>query len=287
MESDVLLNKLFTVNSFNSLVFKNRNQTYLKAIEDILGNTGASETNLKNFQSLYHYMARSHRNEYFYKNALLNKILLGRHSVRTSTAIRELPIANNILDFLIINGVGHVYEIKTELDKLDRLQNQIASYFEAFSFCTVVTDETHLEAVREKIDQPQVGIMVLTKRNTLHVDRKAVENTNDLRHETMFKLLRKSEFETILLDEFGRLPEVNQVEYYRTCLLWFQNINILKAQQLVLKQLKLRGYINRDKQQLFDRVPSELKMLVYFSDYTQNDFDHLQAFLSHRIGDVV
>lgn len=125
-------------------------------------------------------MAKKHRNEYLYKNALLNKILSGRHSLTTSTAIRELPVAGNILDFLIINGIGQVYEIKTELDNLRRLKNQIAAYYQAFSFCNVVTNEEKVAEIEKLIDQ-DTGIIVLTKRNTLHVVRGPLQHDADLK----------------------------------------------------------------------------------------------------------
>lgn len=286
MKSNVLLNKLFTVNSFNDLIFRNKSQTYLKTIDNVLGFESENMTNLSVFQSIYKYMARHHRNEYFYKNAILNKILLGRHSVRTSTAIRELPVSGNILDFLIINGVGNVYEIKTELDNLSRLRQQISSYYEAFSFCTVVTDESHVEAVKKTLDLPQVGVMVLTKRNTLHVNREAIEYTQDLRHATLFKLLRKPEFEQILANEFGKLPDTNQFKYYDACFSQFKNLDILVAQKLVLKQLKKRASIDNSTRELFECVPSELKTLVYFSNYKVSDFGRLRDFLSQGIGEV-
>lgn len=57
-----------------------------------------------------------HRNEYVYKNVLLNRIVMGRHSTRTSTAFTEVPIGDSIADFLIINGKATVYEIKTDLE---------------------------------------------------------------------------------------------------------------------------------------------------------------------------
>ncbi|MBU5889902.1 sce7726 family protein, partial [Vibrio cholerae O1] len=72
------------------------------------------------------------RNEYFYKNTLLNKLLLGKHSLNTTTAITEIPINKSKADFILINGKAVVYEIKTGLDSFERLESQIEDYFKAF-----------------------------------------------------------------------------------------------------------------------------------------------------------
>lgn len=118
MKAEILINKLFTVNSLNQLIYDQNYALYKKTAFEILDDPQSHLSNLEIFDLIYKFMAKKHRNEYFYKNVLLNKILLGRHSLTASTAIRELPVAGNILDFLIINGIGQVYEIKTELDNL-------------------------------------------------------------------------------------------------------------------------------------------------------------------------
>lgn len=49
-------------------------------------------------------MNKNHRNEYFYKNTLLNKLLLGVHKPTTTVALTEIPIAKSKADFVLING---------------------------------------------------------------------------------------------------------------------------------------------------------------------------------------
>jgi len=285
MAESSLVNKLFTVNSLNKLVFEHDTRTFSQAIQEI-GGAMVGQTNLDAIRHLYAYMSKKHRNEYFYKNALLNKILLGRHSMNTTSALRELPVAGNILDFLIINGVGQVYEIKTELDNLKRLRQQVSTYYQAFSFCNVVTDESHLAEVRKILDFPQVGIILLTKRNTLHVVRNSEMYNEGLKHETLFKLLRKPEFERVLLRCCGQLPQTSQGRYYRACLAQFKGLDILEAQGAVLRELKQRAAENKKYAEPFARVPVELKELVYFSGYRQADFAELEDFLVQQVGEA-
>ena len=45
----------------------------------------------------------------------------------------------------MINGKGVVYEIKTELDNLERLNSQIEDYYKAFTNVVIVTYEENIE----------------------------------------------------------------------------------------------------------------------------------------------
>ena len=109
---------------------------------------------------------------------MLNKLLLGRHSVNTTTALSEMPIGKSIADFILLNGKGVVYEIKTELDKLDRLDNQINDYYEVFNYVVVITNDKHLIKVMARYKDTTVGILVLTSRNTLSEVQKPKENNS-------------------------------------------------------------------------------------------------------------
>lgn len=80
-------------------------------------------------------MKTDYRNEYYYKNTLLNKLLIGKHSVNTTSALTEVNINKSKADFVLINGKAVVYEIKTELDNLDRLECQIMDYYTRFESC--------------------------------------------------------------------------------------------------------------------------------------------------------
>lgn len=61
-------------------------------------------------------MDKEYRNEYFYKNTIFNQLLVQKHDLYNTAALTELPIADSKADFVMINGKGVVYEIKTDLD---------------------------------------------------------------------------------------------------------------------------------------------------------------------------
>lgn len=87
---------------------------------------------------IYMHLDKEKRNEYFYMNTLLNKLLCGIHSVNTTAAFSQMRIGHSVADFVMINGEGRAYEIKSDLDNFDRLQDQLRDYYRAFSKVSVL-----------------------------------------------------------------------------------------------------------------------------------------------------
>ena len=175
-----------------------------------------------------------------------------------------------------------VYEIKTDLDNFQRLQSQINDYYKVFSYVNVVVSKRQVEKVKEFLKDTKVGIFELTNSGKLLCRKKSYYNNDELSYEAMFQVLRKKEFETILLESFGRLPEVNNFEYYRECLRWIKEINIVGLQKKVMKILKQRTILSFDD--VFEkRVPGELSFYAYFSKKYRSDYDALEEFLNKKV----
>ncbi len=281
MNLDILLNNFFTRSSFRRIVSENQLQQYHHLVAKINLHIEANSDNADVIDKIYRYMNKKHRNEYFYKNGLLNKIVLGRHSINTSIALRELPISKSIADFVIINGVANVYEIKTKLDNLDRLEGQLEDYYKAFDLVNIITDESHLVGVTDIAKKFPVGIFVLTQENHLHMVIEPQRYQNLLDHEAMFKILRRDEYEIIIKDVYGELPQVPDFERFRVCFNWFSKINLNECHDRVVKLLKKRVTIQKQKKAFFE-VPDSLKGIVYFSDYTESDYVRLRDFLESK-----
>ena len=170
-----------------------------------------------------------------------------------------------------------MYEIKTALDNFDRLDGQIEDYYKAFSRVVVVTSENNFDEVQQRLRNTPVGICVLTKKGTLSVRKKPVEYNDMLSKTIMFKILRKNEYEQILLKLIGSLPSVSQFEYYRACQKLFESLPTDTAYQMFIQTLKLRMKIDIVE---YSKVPYELKFLIYFSNYKKSDYAKLCHFLS-------
>lgn len=276
--NNLILNRLFTQYIFGDLVKHHNNDIYCEIVKRYVND----ETALNNgeiISQIYKYMSKNYRNEYFYQNTMLNKLLLGRHSVNTTTALTQIPIAKSKADFILINGKAVVYEIKTELDSFERLKTQLADYYKAFNHVCVVTCENNYEKIDSILKNTAVGICILTNRNTLRVEKEPIADNSSLDYKSIFKVLRKNEFESILLDYFKKLPDATPVFYYDECFKWFTEIPLEEAYLRTLKILKKRNKIIKES---FHNVPYELKSLMYFYNASKIDYFGLNQFLQAK-----
>ena len=276
-DNSILLNRVFTRNTIREIIEDNQSDTYVTAIRRYVDDP-IGKNNSELISEIYGVLRKEYRNEYYYKNTILNKLLLGVHKPTTTTALTEVPIGKAKADFVLVNGRAIVYEIKTELDNLDRLESQIDNYYRAFTRVSVLTCEEHFDVLRKRLANSPVGICILTKRGTISERKKPEEYLDDLNLDTMFRILRKREYETLIMKHFGKLPEVSQFEYYRCCKRQFCQIEIIKAYEDFVTILKKRCRIDVE---LYSRIPYELKFLVYFCDFRVADYSKLDAFL-HR-----
>ncbi|MDA8227164.1 MAG: sce7726 family protein [Desulfitobacterium hafniense] len=281
-ENNLILNRLFTQNVFQDLINDNDNATYGTIVQRYVTDTEA-KNNGELINEIYNFMSKSYRNEYFYQNTLLNKLLLGKHSINTTTALTQIPVGKSKADFILINGKAVVYEIKTELDSFDRLNTQLRDYYKAFNHVCVVTSESQFDRISEILQNTSVGIYVLTKKNTISTSlrKEPDEDNSQLNHMALFKVLHKSEYERILNKYFGKLPVTSQVFYYDECFSLFSKIPIQEAYAMSIKELKKR---NKIVVSYFQNVPYELKSLIYFSSPSKKGFDALNSFLNNKFG---
>lgn len=276
--NSMLLNRFFTRNTFKQVIDDGESSAYTATIRRYIVDC-SGKTNGECISEIYQYLKSEYQNEYYYKNTLLNKLLLGIHSPRTTTALTEVPVGKSKADFILINGKAVVYEIKTALDNFDRLDGQINDYYRAFSRVIVVTSESNYGEVQRKLVDSNAGICILTKRGTLSVRKEPMEYCDMLSKPAMFKMMRKNEYEQLLVEHFGSLPDVSQFEYYRACQSLFESLPTDVAYQKFIQVLKLRTKINIVE---YSKIPYELKFLAYFSDYKKNDYEKLCQFLSTK-----
>ena len=277
-----MINKIFTVPYFDRMISENSVpesfskcvKRYIKTEEATIGEA---------ISEIYHFMDCEYRNEYFYKNTILNQLLIKKHDLYNTAALTELPIGDSKADFIMINGRGVVYEIKTDLDNLLRLENQIKDYYKVFSYVYVVVGNKQLSHVKEFLKDQKVGIYELTASGKLICRKKALCNKENLSYEAMFQVLRKAEFESILLKHFHKLPEVNSFQYYRECQKWLERVNIITLQKDVMKCLKARTLMLVENK-LEEKVPYELRFYAYFSKKINSDYQEIDTFWNERMG---
>jgi len=119
----------------------------------------------------------------------------------------------------MINGEGRVYEIKSDLDNFERLNDQLYDYCKAFSKVSVLASEReriHVEKVLNRLGDmgDSVGIYVLTDNDIIFSKvngREPKQYNENLDYVSIFSLLRKSEYEVVIQNYFNELPKVPSV----------------------------------------------------------------------------
>lgn len=278
-KNNFLLNRLFTRNILKRLLQLKKEKVYEKILLEY-NCDNFSKTNLEFLENIYKYMSENYRNEYFYQNTLFNKLLLGRHSLNTTTALTQIPIGSAKADFIMINGKAIIYEIKTELDSFERLENQIKNYYKGFNFVCIVTCEKNYKKLLNMFEKTKIGIYILTDKNRISRRKEPQVNNEYLDYEVIFKYLRKEEFENIVLKYYKILPRVAPVFYYDECFKLLKNIPIEIFYNEAISQLKTRKKINIEK---FAKIPYELKSLIYFYNPSIEEYVKLNNFLKMNL----
>lgn len=261
-----ILKYIFSRKTIKSFIDEKENPLYEKAKEFFIKE---NKTNKEVIECFYNILKINYRNEYYYKNTLLTNSLL----TKDNTAITELPIYKSKADFILIDKDITIYEIKTELDNLSRLKSQIEDYYKVSKKVVVLSYEENIENIKKEVPE-SVGIDILKDDKIINI-RKPIEYTKSLNKETMFKVLRKYEFQNVIKGHYGFLPKVSDFEYYSECLRLFKDIPLNISYNLFVEQLKNRG----NKESLED-IPYELKFLIYFMKLSEEEKDKLIVFLN-------
>lgn len=157
----------------------------------------------------------TYRTEQVYKNRLVSKLLFGVHKVSTATILQEFRVESSVADAVLINGSGHVFEIKTELDNSIKLAKQLADYQRAFRLTSIVTHHSLAEKYANLVAGTKVGLVVWTPRKTLSTRVAAVESSSHLDVMTMMRCLRKDEYADIVHRVTGRPIDVPNTQRFR------------------------------------------------------------------------
>ncbi|CPR18277.1 sce7726 family protein [Brenneria goodwinii] len=225
------------------------------------------------FCSIFDSLRDSYRNEYVYKSALVNKIVFGRHSPKTSASSIELPINNSIVDVAIFNGTSTAYEIKTEFDSPKRLVTQTPDYLDVFDRTYIVT-HPDLADKYCSLDIPKVGVISLNHRDNLRVVKEAESNSENINIESIFNVLRRNEYVKIIEDYTSTNVHMPNGLIYDYCKNIFVSMPLDKANGYFIKAMKNRT-INKDLIDYLYSLPACLRVLGYATPLSKKQKNYL------------
>jgi hypothetical protein len=218
----------------------------------------------ESFCALHNALFNSHRSEYVFKNQIVSKIVFGRHSPRTASALLELPMGQSVADVVILNGTTTVYEVKTDFDRFDRLATQLDDYADHVEHVNVVVSEKRAAAAERSI-QPDIGILALRRSGALSVVRESSSNMPRLSTRRLYLMLRTGEAIDLLGRTTGYEPDVPSGHLWLRMRTLFEELPIQQAHREVISQLRKRG-TSAAKLVSDDSFPPSMRALAYSSE---------------------
>lgn len=230
----------------------------------------------------YELLVAHYRNEYVYKSTILNDFVLKHYSLDNTILLNEFRINESIADVVLINGTNKVFEIKTELDNLDRLGSQVIDYYKVFSEVYLVTHYSVYEK-HAPLLQDTVGILIYTEDGKIEEVKKAQVLDAYLDIKTMMATLRKAEYMKLVKSLAGFIPEATPVYLYTECL------NVLlqftpKEVQVAYHEI-LKNRISKDKNLLINEsyFSKSFNYSYYNLDINKNSYITLNNNLNKKI----
>lgn len=252
----------------------------LDAIHDRYdGKRKKEKTYFSYLKYLYRQISINYRCEYVYKNELI-ELLIKKYAHSNTIIFNEFRMQKSIVDLAMFNGNSRAFEIKTEYDTTRRLIGQLVDYTRVFQLCYVVIPANMLETYEKDIP-PYIGIVLMRESGgVLELDeaRPAVENKN-IDASMMMKCLRTKEYENVVIEEFGKLPDVPYYEMYEACEEKLYDMPPDKLHQYFLKEIEKR----KNNMCLLKKAPHELRQMYLQLGLSKGQIDILQTYLNNPI----
>ena len=226
------------------------------------------------FDVAFRFLAqREFRHEYVYKAAIAHKVLLGTHSLRTASMLSEYRVGACKADVVILNGTSTVYEIKSERDRLDRLQTQIPEYLKVFASVNVISGENHVRAVLDRVPT-EVGVMVLTERFRISTIREAINEPARIVPSVLFDSLRVHEARRVLEKAGVHVPVAPNTLQRRLLRERFAALDSRVAHDATVSVLRAARTLT-PLGELVEALPDSLRAAVLAARLRKQDHDRL------------
>jgi len=270
------LTRLFSAAVFREMARKGRSGLFRRLLDQVglLEQPCPHTTVGDTFDSAFEILkVAGHRDEYIYRAAISQKVLMGTHSLRTASMLNEFRAGNSKADLVILNGTATVYEIKSERDSLVRLANQVENYKRVFAKVNVIASEGHIKGVLETVPD-DVGVMCLSKRYQITKVREAVNCPARICPVTVFESLRMVEAMSILQAMGVMVPEVPNTQRHAAMRDRFAMLDPVALHVEMVRTLK-RTRDLAPLGDLVDRLPKSLQAAALSVTVRRSDHSRL------------
>lgn len=206
------------------------------------------------YEDTYKRLSQEYRSEYYFKNTIARRRLLGRHSLKTATMLSEFRVGRSKADCVILNGKSTCYEIKSEYDTLNRLEEQLNDYLKLFDEVYVVCSAKNLESVLKTADK-RVGVLELTQKNYFSEKRAATPRVDPIDIELLMKSLRKEEYLELVRRNTGVVPSVPNSKLVNFCKSALKTVD---PEQIAISFIEVLKEKRLNDSNLLNALPSSL-----------------------------
>ena len=108
------LTRLFSAAVFREMAKKGRSGLFRRLVEQagLIARADSRATVGDTFDSAFEILkVAGHRDEYIYRAAISQQVLMGTHSLRTASMLSEFRAGSCKADLVILNGTATVYEL--------------------------------------------------------------------------------------------------------------------------------------------------------------------------------
>jgi len=270
------LTRLFSATVFREMAKKGRSGLFRRLIEqtDLIARSDPRGTVGDAFDAAFDILKiAGHRDEYIYRAAISQKVLMGTHSLRTASMLNEFRAGSCKADLVILNGTATVYEIKSERDSLARLANQVENYKRVFAKVNVIASESHVEGVLATVPD-DVGVMCLSKRYQITTVREAHDCPARICPVTVFESLRTAEAVLILRAMRVAVPQVPNTQRHAAMRDIFATLDPAALHVEMVRTLK-RTRDLAPLGELVDRLPESLQAAALSVSVRRADYPRL------------
>jgi hypothetical protein len=187
----------------------------------------------------YKLLVKHYRCEYVFKNAVAASVRSQNRGFNNIVVLDEFRASECRVDVAVVNGTSVAYEIKTDLDSLDKLPRQLNAYQRIFDETWIVTTPALSDSA--KIVAPShVGIATLGANLRLKTVRDCTPNNEHVSPEHIFDCMRREEYVAALKRFTGVTPAVPPARMYTECKRIFCDLAPTSAHTAFVSAIKSR-----------------------------------------------
>lgn len=219
---------------------------------------GKFENYLDYIKYAYSELGKNYRNEYFFKNSIINESLIKHYSLEETIAFSEFRVGQSIADLALFNGRSKAFEIKTQMDSPKRLKGQLMDYQKLFNFNYIVTESSQTEKYLKEDDNSGVIALHYQKGKVQITEVRAASENQSFDAEIAMRCLRTNEYKYVVKEYYGYLPQMTSFNMYEICLRMIHEIPVSRLKELFIEAIKGR----KNNTEILTKFELELRQLA-------------------------